>query len=34
MPLLIPSHTNPLAPNEIACANMLSKRAINDPNFT
>ena len=27
------SHSKPLAPNEIACANMLSKGAINDHNF-
>ena len=30
---LLASHDKPLAPNEIACANMLSKGAINDPNF-
>ena len=30
---LLASHSKPLAPNEIACANMLSKGANNAPKF-
>ena len=30
---LLASHAKPLGPNEIVCANMLSKGATNDPNL-